>query len=110
MDENNKQFELEKQLHQQYAINNNESIKSFVSFIGALLTLLGGFGYVLVHSKNRFTENLAIKGDIISTEVFFLCAFVVSGMLFFLSLVSLQLGYSNRNNQINFWKVLSIFW
>ncbi len=100
MSDENNQFELEKQLHEQYAINNNESIKSFITFIGALLTLLGGFGYVIIHSNNRFTENITIKGDIISIEVFFLCAFVVSGMLFFLSLISLQLGYSNRNNQI----------
>ncbi|MBS9766864.1 MAG: hypothetical protein KGV44_04925 [Flavobacteriaceae bacterium] len=99
MNKENNQFELEKQLHEQYAINNNESIKSFLTFIGALFALLGGVGYVIIHSNNRFTEGL-ITEKTLSIEAFFLCVLVVSGMLFFLSLISLQLGYSNRNNQI----------
>lgn len=89
------QFELEKQLHEQYAINNNAHIGSFITFLIALLSLFGSFGYVYVHSSTDST-----KCGIITLDVFFLFSIVVAGMLFFLSLISLQLGYSNRSNQI----------
>ncbi len=101
MTRKDKQFELEKQLHEQYAINNNESVKNFISFIVALLALFSGFGYVFVYSNSEFSSNgIYINEKIMSLEVFLLVSIVVSGMLFFLSLISLQLGYSNRSNQI----------
>jgi len=95
------QFELEKQLHEQYAINNNANVGSFVSFVVALLALFGFFGYSFVYSSNEFSVNgKLIKDGIMTLDVFFLFSIIVIGMLFFLSLISLQLGYSNRSNQI----------
>lgn len=40
-------FELEKQLHEQYAVNNNSNVGTLVSLIGALLISFTGYGYVL---------------------------------------------------------------
>ena len=40
-------FELEKQLHEQYAVNNNSNAGTLVSLIGALLISFTGYGYVL---------------------------------------------------------------
>jgi hypothetical protein len=98
---NNNQFELESQLHEQYAINNNANVGSFVSFLVALLALFGFFGYAFVFSSNEFSFNgKMIKDGIMSLDVFFLFSIIVIGMLFFLSLISLQLGYSSRSNQI----------
>jgi hypothetical protein len=95
------QFELERQLHEQYAINNNANIGSFVSFVVALLALFGFFGYAFVFSSNEFSiDGKLIKNGIMSLDVFFLFSIIVIGMLFFLSLVSIQLGYSCRSNQI----------
>ena len=95
------QFELESQLHEQYAINNNANVGSFVSFLAALLALFGFFGYAFVFSSNQFSvDGKLIKDSIMTLDVFFLFSIIVIGMLFFLSLVSLQLGYSNRSNQI----------
>lgn len=44
------QFELEKQLHKQYAINNNAKVSSFVSFIVALFALFGFYGYMYANT------------------------------------------------------------
>lgn len=97
----NNEFELESQLHEQYAINNNANVSSFVSFVVALLALFGFFGYSFVFSSNKFsTEGVLIKEGIMSLDVFLLFSIIVIGMLFFLALVSLHLGYSNRSNQI----------
>ena len=49
------QFELEKQLHEQYAINNNAKVSSFVSFIVALFALFGFYGYIFAHSGYQFS-------------------------------------------------------
>jgi magnesium-transporting ATPase (P-type) len=101
MSKPDEQFELEKQLHEQYAINNNANVGSFVSFVVALLALFVFFGYSFIFSTNQFsTKEGLIKGGILTLDVYYLFTIIVIGMLFFLSLVSLQLGYSNRSNQI----------
>lgn len=95
------QFELESQLHEQYAINNNANIGSFVTFLVALLALFGFFGYAFVYSSSEYSLNgNLIKEGIMTLDVFLLFSMIVIGMLFFLSLISLQLGYSSRSNQI----------
>lgn len=95
------QFELESQLHEQYAINNNANVGSFVTFLVALLALFGFFGYAYIFSSNEFSLNgKLIKDGIMALDVFLLFSIIVIGMLFFLSLISLQLGYSSRSNQI----------
>jgi hypothetical protein len=95
------QFELESQLHEQYAINNNANVGSFVTFLVALLALFGFFGYSFVYSSNEYSLNgKLIKDGIMSLDVFLLFSIIVIGMLFFLSLISLQLGFSSRSNQI----------
>ena len=101
MQQLNNEFELESQLHEQYAINNNANVGSFVSFTVALLALFGFFGYSYVYSSNEFSANgKLISNGIMTLDVFLLFSIIVVGMLFFLSLISLQLGYSSRSNQI----------
>jgi len=97
----NYEFQLESQLHEQYAINNNANVGSFVSFLAALLALFGFFGYAYVFSSNEFSLNgKLIKDGIMTLDVFLLFSIIAIGMLFFLSLISLQLGYSSRSNQV----------
>jgi len=97
----NEQFELEKQLHEQYAINNNASISSFVSFIVAIFALFGSFGYVFVYSSIEFSVGgKFVVNNIMTLDIFLLFSVMVAGIMLFISLISLQLGYSNRNNQI----------
>ena len=45
------QTKLEQQLHEQYAINNNANMSSFVSIMVALITAIGAFGYVLIQTQ-----------------------------------------------------------
>lgn len=46
-DNSDRIFELERQLHEQYAINNNSNAGVLMSLIGSLLVVLTGYGYVL---------------------------------------------------------------
>ena len=50
-------FELEKHLHEQYAINTNAHTASFISFVVALLVLFGAFGYVYAHTLNAWSSS-----------------------------------------------------
>lgn len=98
-------FELEKQLHEQYAINNNANTKTFVSFIVALFALFGFYGYIFVFSDFSFSTNGHFVREVdgirlFSLEVFYLMAFVVNGILFFLSILALNLGHGQRRDHI----------
>lgn len=97
------QFELEKQLHEQYAINNNAKVSSFVSFIVALFALFGFYGYIFAHSGNLFSPDMSgrfYNNGEYSLEIFFLVASVVSLILFFLLKLSLSLSITQRSDQI----------
>lgn len=96
------QQELERQLHEQYAINNNAKVSSFVSFIVALFALFGFYGYMYANTTVDFSKNgeFVVGTNQYTLDVFFLMSFVVCGILFFLTLLSLQLGYSQRRDQI----------
>ena len=88
-----KKWELEKQLHEQYAINNNAHNTSFISFVIALFALFGALGYVFV--KNSFNPN----GEY-SLDIFLILASFVSGILLFLASLCVQIGYAQRRDQI----------
>lgn len=48
-----RQFELEKQLHEQYAINNNERMSSLITLFVSLLAVLGAYGYMFLHTTSQ---------------------------------------------------------
>jgi hypothetical protein len=99
-------FELAKQLHEQYAININERTSSFVAFVGTILALFGAFGYVFAYTAPHFADNgyfiesKSVESGVMTLEVFFLCSIITSLILCFLSLISLQLGYAGRRDQV----------
>ena len=84
--------ELENQLHKQLAENDNNRIGSFVSFIGSIVALFGFYGFVYVNTYKREWN--------FGTEEFLLIAFVTIGILFFLAILSLHLGYSFRRDHL----------
>ena len=94
MSEENPQLELEKQLHEQYAINNNANVSSFVSFLTALFVLFGFFGYTFVYTSPQFADNgkFILENNEMTLEIFFIFSIIVVGLLCFLSLISLNLG------------------
>ena len=46
-DNSDRIFELEKQLHEQYAVNNNSNSGTLISLLSTLLVAITGYGYVL---------------------------------------------------------------
>ena len=52
-----KQFELEKQLHEQYAINNNSNLGSIIAILTTLVSVIGVYGYIFVHSTLDFAKD-----------------------------------------------------
>ena len=92
-----KAWELEKQLHEQYAINNNAHTSSFISFVVALLALFGALGYVYAFTPPYGGYN---HHDIFSIDVFFLLSIVVSAILLFLACICSHLGCSQRRDNI----------
>lgn len=102
------QQDLEKQLHEQYAINNNAKVSNFVSFIVALFALFGFYGYIFAYTIPEFSTNGIMvienggcnKSDTFTLDIFIVMSLVVSGLLYFLSKMSLTLGYGQRSDQI----------
>lgn len=117
-------FELEKHLHEQYAINTNAHTASFISFVVALLVLFGAFGYVYAHTLNVWSsseydqlssidsgyllvpvqshglEMTIPQKDLFTLDQFLGLALVVSGVLCFLACLSLQIGFTHRRDQV----------
>jgi len=90
-DNENNEAVLENQLHEQYAVNDNNRIGVFTSFIVGIIALFGFYGYVFVNTNKRKCWNFDI-------QEFLLMSFITIGILFFLALLSLYLGYSLRRD------------
>ena len=83
-------FELEKQLHEQYAINNNSNSGAFVSLISALLVAMTAYGYVLYHYR---------IGECNDLPLIYLVAFVACAVMTLLYCVCVQIGAGQRMEQ-----------
>lgn len=51
------QDELLKQLHEQYAVNNNANLGTIVTLVVAVIAVIGYFGYVYVHTGVDFSKD-----------------------------------------------------
>ena len=49
--------ELLKQLHEQYAVNNNANLGTIVTLVVAVIAVIGYFGYVYVHTGVDFSDD-----------------------------------------------------
>jgi len=90
------QKELELQLHEQYAINNNANVSSFIAMIGALIIAFTGYGYVLYQY---------LMGDVCCCKMadaetmVHIATFAVLVVIFILYMVALNLGTGQRMEQ-----------
>lgn len=82
-------FELEKQLHEQYAVNNNSNAGTLISILSALLVSITGFGYVLYQYQIMACE-LAIVN---------LSTIVAMAVMTLLYCISVHLGAGQRMEQ-----------
>jgi len=90
-DNENSEITLEDQLHQQFAENDNNRSSVFVSFITGIIALFGFYGFVFVNTNKPKYWNFDI-------QEFLLMSFVTIGILFFLAILALYLGYSLRRD------------
>lgn len=52
--EENNLNDIEKQLHEQYAINNNSNLSSVITLLVTMFAVFGGYGYVYLNSNLDF--------------------------------------------------------
>lgn len=64
MDPQEMQQQMELQLHEQYAINNNANLNSIIILIVGLFAALGSYGYVFLHSANYFEDVINLNDSI----------------------------------------------
>ena len=78
-------FELEKQLHEQYAINNNSNAGTLMSLVGSLLVSITGYSYVLyqycigVHNNVWIVHVAAIVAMAVMALLYCLCIALGAG-------------------------------
>lgn len=85
MPNSDKQFELYKQLHEQFANNDNNKTNNVISFIAAIFVVFGGYG-------------VSIIGE--DCFVILLSTFASQSFLLLLSILCLYFGYSTRRDQL----------
>ena len=83
-------FELEKQLHEQYAVNNNSNAGILISLISALLISFTGYGYVLYQYRT---------GECFDFVIVNLAAIIVMAVMAILCCISINLGAGQRMEQ-----------
>ncbi len=101
MRNSNNEFELEKQLHEQYAINNNANMVSIVTLITALLGVIGVYGYVFVNSSITFAPdlgNLVDKGKY-SLDILLFATIASYFILIIIIYLAAYLGTNQRKEQ-----------
>ena len=64
----NTKHELLKQLHEQYAINNNANLGTVMTFVVTLIAVIGYFGYVYVNSNTMFAP---LCGPLVNAGVYY---------------------------------------
>ena len=103
-DQLNMRQKLELHIHEQYAINDNAKMSSLITLFVPLLTAVGFYGYVFVHSTCEFSKfdgkwELIDPNKMFNLDALILTAFCSLFILFVLSLVCLELGFSHRYTQ-----------
>ena len=82
--------DIEKQLHEQYAINNNAKSGILLTLLSTLMVSFTGFGYVQV---------IFIKGDLKGCFLSCLSGIAVEIVLLILYYACIHLGYTQRSDQ-----------
>lgn len=88
-------FEMAKQLHEQYAINDNAKAGNVIGFIAAIAFVFVGFGYVYAqpYLKNSLSDD--------DYKYLLLSAYIVANViLLFMSFMCVMFGYSTRRDHV----------
>jgi uncharacterized membrane protein len=95
------QFELEKQLHEQYAINNNANLGSVVTIITTLIGVIGVYGYLFIHSTIDFASDWGsfVDNGKYTLDVLLFSAVASYFILIIIFYLSAYLGANQRKEQ-----------
>lgn len=97
----NIETEFEMQLHEQYAINANHNLATMITIAIAALSVIGVFGYVLIHTNlscfSIFIIGSQSESYTINTLLLSCCAVLI--VLCILFHISLELGSKQRMEQ-----------
>lgn len=96
------QHEMELQLHEQYAINNNAYVSCTLAFIGSVMAVLGAFGYVYLFSSQETATSfggLVKHGNVYTIDALMLTADAAIIVLAVLFLFCLDRGAYQRKEQ-----------
>ena len=94
--------EIESQLHEQFAVNNNDHASTLVSIIAAVVAVIGVYGYVFVHSTvwcQKFWGKLALGNQQYTLSTLLLTGAAAIFILTILAAMALTLGASARRDQ-----------
>lgn len=86
-----RKFELYMQLHEQYAVNDNNKTSSVISFLAAIFSIFVGYGFTYYYDK---TGECLVAVTIASQL-----------MLIFICVLCLFFGYSTRRDQFITYKI-----
>lgn len=104
-----RRFELESQLHNQYAENFNSHVGAFVSILGIIFVVFTALGYVYAHTDVT-SWDLSTDSEVYSLHHYFIMSMLVSGILFFLSYLCSMFSYIERRDQILNRKIRDKYW
>jgi len=102
------QQQLELQLHEQYAINNNANLSSMIAILVSVVAAFGVYGYVYIHSENIFSPDFSTlilpKKSCSGSETYYLDVVVLMVMvlcviLSILKYICIMKGYGQRKEQ-----------
>lgn len=99
------QKDMELQLHEQYAINNNSNLNSVVTLLAAMIAVFGGYAYMFIHTTIDFSEinrawNLYDNDkDLYSLDVFIFTTIASYIVLHIMRRICIYQGYAQRYEQ-----------
>lgn len=102
------QQQLELQLHEQYAINNNANLSSMIAILVGVVAVFGVYGYVYIHTINEFSpdfstlvlpEKSSNESETYYLDVVVLMVMVLCIILSILKHICIEKGYGQRKEQ-----------
>lgn len=95
------QTQLELQLHEQYATNNNAYLGSIVVLLTALVVVFAGYGYVYLRTSLTMTTNFGVmlSGDALTLDALLLTTLAVVGVIAICYVICAYQGCAQRKEQ-----------
>ena len=94
--------EIEKQLHEQYAINNNSNLGHIVALMVGLFAVIGFYGMVYIESSYYFEDIEKYKYSLTDLCISTCCSYIVLGIMAYLCIYQ---GIQQRNEQFIIWAI-----